>query len=368
MKFVDYAKVEIRSGKGGNGCCSFRREKFIPFGGPDGGNGGDGGAVYVKGSTRRSTLLDFKFKQHFHAGTGGGGMGKDRHGKRGDDLVLELPLGTTLKDAETDELLMEVMDETPRLLMTGGRGGRGNATFRSSTNRVPMESTPGEDGQLRWVILELKLMADVGLVGYPNVGKSTFISRISKARPKIADYPFTTLVPNLGVVQGQGYSTFVVADIPGIIQGAHDGVGLGLQFLRHIERTALLLLMLDVSGVTMDPWEEYQVLLSEMEQFSAALLNKPRLVALTKMDLVADETTLEPLKKQLAEKGETVFALSAVSGKGVEELVNRLAQEVAQLREKERAQQDQQKSGESGETHTLEDPSPGTPWESPDES
>ena len=334
MKFIDYAKVELRSGTGGNGCCSFRREKFIPMGGPDGGDGGHGGKVILQGTTTKTTLMDFKFTQHFHAGNGVHGMGKNKHGRRGTDVVLHLPLGTVMRNAETGEVLADVVDEIPRLLFEGGRGGKGNARFRSSANQAPMETTDGLPGVELWVTLELKLMADVGLVGFPNAGKSTFISRVSKARPKIADYPFTTLVPNLGVVQNAAYESFVVADIPGIIRGAHEGHGLGHRFLRHIERTKMLLLLLDLASPEFQPWDEYSVLLDEMGLFSPDLLTKPRVVALTKMDMLADPDEIAGLKTKLEQAGERVFAISAVSGYGIDELLRFLGDAVKLHREK----------------------------------
>jgi GTP-binding protein len=334
MKFVDYVKINLRSGRGGNGCASFRREKFVPHGGPDGGDGGDGGGIYFAGTPGKATLLDFQYRQHFHAANGTGGMGKNMHGRSGEDMVLQVPFGTVVNDAETGETLLEVVDEQSILCLKGGRGGRGNTRFKTSTNRAPEQFGTGEPGSDKWVVLELRLMADVGLVGFPNVGKSTLISRISKARPKIADYPFTTLTPNLGVVQAEGFQSFVVADIPGIIQGAHEGAGLGLRFLRHIERTALLLLLLDVSELAeKPPLEEYGILLGEMEAFSPTLLEKPRAVALNKIDTATEGSGLEALAGELERKGEEVFPISAVTGAGLPELLRFLAGRVIASRE-----------------------------------
>lgn len=332
MKFVDYVKINVRSGDGGPGCCSFRREKFIPRGGPDGGNGGDGGNVIVRGTANESTLLDFQFRQHIKAARGGNGMGKDRHGRKGQDAELEVPLGTLIRDAETGELLAEITDEEPVVLFHGGRGGRGNASFKTSTNQAPREVQPGEPGEERWVALELKLMADVGLVGLPNAGKSTLISRISRAHPKIADYPFTTLTPNLGVVREEGFNSFVVADIPGIIRGAHDGAGLGHRFLRHIERTVLLLLLVDVSEMAdTPPMEQYRILVEEMGAYGAALLEKPRALALTKLDLCGGQAPAEVLAELQALEPH-VFPISAATGQGLRELLRYLGPAVRDYR------------------------------------
>ena len=334
MKFVDSVKIHVRSGKGGSGCTSFRREKYIPMGGPDGGDGGKGGDIYFVGDQNRNTLLDLSFQQHQHAGNGSNGMGKDRHGKNGQDLKIHVPLGTMLKEQETGEILLEVLESEEYLLFKGGRGGRGNARFKTSTNRAPEHHQPGEEGVERWIQLELKLMADVGLLGFPNAGKSTFISSVSHARPKIADYPFTTLVPQLGVVRNPKGDAFVVADIPGIIEGAHQGKGLGDRFLKHVERTAMLLMLLDVSGFSEhEPLDEYRMLLHEIGELSEELKKKPRFIGLTKIDSVQDRKTLDPVKKKLETLGEKVHLLSSVSKEGLPELVAELAMEVDSIRE-----------------------------------
>ena len=326
MKFVDSVKIHVRSGNGGSGCTAFRREKYIPHGGPDGGDGGKGGDVFLVGDHSKNTLLDLSFQQHQHAEHGISGSGSDKHGRNGEDLHIRVPLGTVVKDIETGEVFLEVVEKKDYLLFPGGRGGRGNARFKNSTNRSPEYHQPGEPGHDCWVRLELKLMADVGLVGFPNAGKSTLISSVSHARPKIADYPFTTLVPQLGVVKINNLDPFVIADIPGIISGAHDGRGLGDQFLRHIERTASLLLMLDVSGFSeKPPQEEYITLIEELGLFSSKLLEKSRAVAFTKLDSVSDFEPLDKLQQQLESSGETVFRVSSVTGDGIQELLHYLS-------------------------------------------
>ena len=329
MKFVDSVKIHVRSGPGGPGCTAFRREKYVPLGGPSGGDGGKGGDVYFVGDPNKTTLLDLSFQQHQHAESGFAGGGQDRHGRAGHDLHIPVPLGTVVLDEESREVMLEVVAEKPYRFLDGGRGGRGNARFKSSTNRAPDYHQPGEEGTELWVRLELKLMADIGLVGFPNAGKSTLISRVSHARPKIADYPFTTLIPNLGVVQHPDHDAFVIADIPGIIEGAHAGRGLGDRFLRHIERTALLVLLLDVSGFSEhEPWEEYQTLLHELAEFSPKLPEKPRRIALTKLDAAVEDEDLDALQNRLEAQDEQVFRISAVSGRGLPELTRDLAQAV----------------------------------------
>ena len=333
MKFVDSVKIHVRSGNGGAGCTAFRREKYIPHGGPDGGDGGKGGDVFLVGNIGKNTLLDLSFQQHQHAEHGMNGSGSDKHGRNGKELHIQVPLGTVVKDIETGVILLEVVEIKEYLLFPGGRGGRGNARFKTSTNRTPEYHQPGEPGHDCWVRLELKLMADVGLVGFPNAGKSTLISSVSQARPKIADYPFTTLVPQLGVVKIADLDPFVIADIPGIIAGAHDGRGLGDRFLRHIERTASLLLLLDVSGFSENPpEEEYATLIEELELFSPKLLEKSRAVAFTKMDSVSDIDALDDLQKILETAGETVFRVSSVSKDGIPELLLYLGEVVKKER------------------------------------
>ena len=329
MKFVDSVKIHIRSGNGGSGCTSFRREKYVPMGGPDGGDGGKGGDIILVGDNSKNTLLDLSFKQHQHAENGKNGGGSDKHGRNGKDLRIPVPLGTVAKLDETGEVLQEVIEKKDYLVFSGGRGGRGNSRFKSATNRNPDYHQPGETGTEVWVRLDLKLMADVGLVGFPNAGKSTLISKVSHARPRIADYPFTTLVPQLGVVKPEVSDPFVIADIPGIIEGAHDGRGLGDRFLRHIERTTSLLLLLDVSGFSENsPEEEYKTLIKELGLFSAKMLMKKRAVALTKLDTVTEFEQLDKLQQKLESAGESVFRVSSVSGEGIKELLNFLAEVV----------------------------------------
>jgi GTPase len=283
MKFADYAKIYVTAGNGGEGASHFRREKFVPKGGPDGGDGGKGGDVVLVGNSQLSTLLDLRYRKFIKAENGRRGEGSNRKGKDGEKEVLEVPLGTVAFDAETKERLGEITEHEEELVIAkGGKGGLGNWHFRSSTNRTPQYSQPGEEGEERVLELELKLIADVGLVGFPNAGKSTVLSAMSAARPKIADYPFTTLEPNLGVVTLNDYRSFVMADIPGIIEDAHEGKGLGLQFLRHIERNKVLLFMVSCES---DVEQEYNALLHELREYRTDLLDKPRILAVTKMDL-----------------------------------------------------------------------------------
>lgn len=332
MKFVDEAELLLASGRGGAGCASFRREKFVPLGGPDGGDGGDGGDVVLVADPQLGTLLDFRHKKSMRARDGHPGKGAKKHGARGADLRLRLPVGTRVSDARTGELLADLVEEGREVvLLAGGKGGRGNVHFASSTNRAPRYAQPGQPAQERKVRLELKLMADVGLLGFPNAGKSTLISRISAARPKIAEYPFTTLVPNLGVVSWGEEKTFVVADIPGILEGAHRGVGLGTQFLRHVERTRLLLHLIDVSDER-DPLERYEILRRELAAFDPELAARPERVILTKLDVTEVRDRLEDVREALRERGVDVWAISAVTGQGLRELVQRTGKLVEELK------------------------------------
>ena len=323
MKFIDEAKIYVNSGDGGKGCVSFRREKFVPRGGPDGGDGGKGGDVIIRASRSHLTLLDLKYNQHHKAKRGGHGEGGNRTGKNGDDVEIIVPVGTVIRDADTAEILGDLVEsEQVCIVARGGMGGKGNAFFKSATNQAPRYAQDGIPGVERTIFLELKLLADVGVIGLPNVGKSTLISRVSSAKPKIADYPFTTLKPNLGVVKVGDYETFVMADIPGLIEGAHLGMGLGTRFLRHIERTSILVHILDISkDETSSGWDDFQTINNELSSFSPDIMKKPQVVAVNKMDLPDTIERLEKEKKKFEEEGIIIFPISAVTGEGVKALV-----------------------------------------------
>ncbi|HET9451204.1 MAG TPA: GTPase ObgE [Aggregicoccus sp.] len=330
MKFVDEVRIFVKAGDGGNGAVAFRREKFIERGGPSGGDGGDGGSVVFEASSQLTTLLDYRYQQHHRARGGEHGMGSDCNGRASEDLVLKVPVGTLIKDENTGELLADLSEDGQRFVAAqGGRGGLGNMNFASSTRQTPrfaQDGTPGEERTLR---LELKLLADVGLLGFPNAGKSTFISRVSKARPKVADYPFTTLVPNLGVVAYKDHLSYVMADIPGIIEGASEGVGLGHQFLRHVERCKVLVHLLDMGaeGEGREPLKDFDVLNRELAKYSPELAHKPQVVAANKLDLThAREERLEPLTKALRARGLQVFPISCATGEGMGPLMDAVAE------------------------------------------
>ena len=327
MKFIDEVKVHAKAGDGGAGCVSFRREKFIPLGGPNGGDGGKGGDVIFRVSSNLSTLLDLRQRPHQKAGRGRNGMGKDRHGAYGDQLVILVPRGTLVKDDETGDVLADLTDPDQEVvLLKGGRGGQGNARFATSTNKAPRFAQPGEPGEERWLRLELKLMADVGLLGMPSVGKSSFITKVSAARPKIADYPFTTLAPNLGVVPYKDYRSFVLADIPGIIEGAHEGAGLGHRFLRHVERTGLLLHMLDLSWMPeRNPLHEYEVINRELKLFNPDLAEKKQIIVVNKIDLPNVRENMPPILAWFTERGLKVFPISSITGEGIPPLLDEIA-------------------------------------------
>ena len=328
MHFLDEARILVKAGDGGNGCLSFRREKFVPRGGPSGGDGGRGGDVILVATAHQNTLLQFRYNPEHRAERGRHGEGSDCTGADGHTLEVAVPVGTVVWDEATGERLADFTEPGQRYVAArGGRGGRGNARFATSTHQAPTEHEPGRPGQERRLRLELKLLADAGLVGFPNSGKSTLISRISAARPKIADYPFTTLVPNLGVVQLENYRSFVVADIPGLIEGAHLGHGLGIQFLRHIERTRLLVHLVDVSDASgRDPVEDFETVLSELSSFSQDLASKPMIVVATKMDAAQDARRVASLRALAAARELGFFEISSATGQGIDALKYAMAE------------------------------------------
>lgn len=332
--FVDEVRIEVKAGRGGDGVCSFRREMFVPRGGPDGGDGGNGGSVVFVASHRLTTLLDLRYQQHYEAEDGRPGGGSNCTGRRGKDVIVALPVGTVVYDDDSGDVLADLVTDGDQMIIAkGGRGGRGNSHFATSTNRVPTHFEKGTDGERRRLRLELKLLADVGLVGYPNAGKSTLIAAISAARPKIADYPFTTLVPNLGVVQWASDRSFVVADIPGLIEGAHEGKGLGFQFLRHIERTSFLLHLVDVSEWgTEDPVQSFEVMRHELESYDASLAQRPFAVVATKIDIAGDGSKVKALKAFCKRRRYTCLPVSAVTREGLTDLVTFVGQQVDFLR------------------------------------
>jgi GTP-binding protein len=337
MNFVDEASIKIEAGKGGNGCLSFRREKYIERGGPNGGDGGKGGSVYLVGDAALNTLADFRFQPNYRAQKGGGGKGNDRTGSKGEDLYVRVPCGTSLFDEETDDYLGDINEQGETLLLAvGGRHGLGNVRFKSSTNRAPRQTTPGEPGEVRHLRLELKLIADVGLLGLPNAGKSTLISVVSAASPKIADYPFTTLVPNLGVVRLSHDQSFVIADVPGLIEGAAGGAGLGVQFLKHLSRTRLLLHLIDVAPIDgSDPLTNCRAIEDELARYSEGIADKTRWLVFTKVDLLDSESRdeLVGLAKQLG--ADKHFTVSAVANEGTGALMSAIADFLTQLAQAE---------------------------------
>ncbi|MEQ8593432.1 MAG: GTPase ObgE [Parvibaculum sp.] len=339
MKFLDQAKIHIRSGNGGAGCVSFRREKFIEYGGPDGGDGGRGGDVIVECADGLNTLIDFRFQQHFKAKTGMHGMGKNRAGANGADVVLKVPAGTQVFEEDGETLIADMTEPGQRIVLArGGNGGFGNAYFKSSTNQSPRRANPGQDGIEKIVVLRLKLIADAGLVGLPNAGKSTFLAAVSAAKPKIADYPFTTLDPGLGVVTVDTRS-FVLADIPGLIEGAHEGAGLGDRFLGHLERCSILIHLID--GTQEDVADAYAVIRGEIEAYGAGLEDKPEILCLNKSDALTDEERAEKKRTLEDASGGSVHLLSGVSGEGVTAVLRLVADEIAKNRAAERAAEQQ---------------------------
>lgn len=318
MAFVDQAKFHVKAGDGGNGCISFRREKYVPRGGPNGGDGGRGGNVIMECSTRLHSLIDFRYRSHFKADRGVHGKGKDMHGRKGKDCYMAVPVGSIIKDGDTGEVLADLRQEGDQYIAArGGKGGLGNPHFASGTNRTPRVATKGEEGEENWLNIELKLIADIGLVGLPNAGKSTLLSQLSAANPKVASYPFTTLEPQLGVLHLPHMESCIIADIPGLIKGAHEGVGLGFTFLRHIERTRILLHILDASSE--NPLDDFQVVENELKAYKEELLERTTLIILNKVD-IAEADELKILQKELLQKGFQVVSISGLTGQGIEEL------------------------------------------------
>ena len=322
--FTDYVRIHAEAGKGGNGAIAFRREKYVAAGGPDGGDGGKGGDVYFKVDKDANTLIEFRYKKKFKAENGENGEGGHRFGKSGEDLYIPVPIGTVIKDTATDEVLADLSEPGQvALILKGGRGGKGNSHFATSTRQAPRFAQDGEPGEEKELTLELKLLADVGLIGFPNVGKSTFLSVVTSATPKIANYHFTTIEPNLGVVKSKYGDSFVIADIPGIIEGASEGIGLGIQFLRHIERTRLLLHFIDVSGIEgRNPVEDYYKVNEELKKYSEKLSKRTQIIVANKIDSMQDSTLYEELEKVAKEHYQKIFKISGVTGEGVEELMN----------------------------------------------
>ena len=349
--FTDYAKIIIKSGNGGDGAITFRREKYVAAGGPDGGDGGRGGNIYFRVDPNANTLIDFRFTKKFKAQNGENGSGSNRYGKAGEDLYIDVPIGTIIKDAETGKVVADLSKEgQEELVLKGGRGGKGNSHFATATRQVPRFAQAGEEGEEIEVILELKLLADVGLLGFPNVGKSTFLSRVTDAKPKIANYHFTTIEPNLGVVKTASGDSFVIADIPGIIEGASEGVGLGIQFLRHVERTRLLLHVIDVSGSEgRDPVEDYHTINEELKKYSEKLATRKQILVANKIDVMQDDERLKELEELAKKENLELFKISGVTGEGVSELLNRVSEVLKTLPKEEIVEE------EDKVIYTLED-------------
>lgn len=326
MKFIDEARIFVKGGDGGHGCVSFRREKYVPRGGPNGGDGGRGGSVIFRADSGLYTLLDFKYKRHFEADRGEHGRGKDQYGHAGDDIVIRVPLGTSIRDESTGRVLANFeKDAEEAVIAHGGRGGRGNMHFATSTKQAPREAEDGLPGEERWVVLELKLLADVGLIGFPNAGKSTLLAAVSAAKPKIADYPFTTKTPVLGVVAA-GHKSFTMADLPGLIEGASEGVGLGVRFLKHIEKTRVFLHLIALNDPEHpDPWESYETIRNELESYDPEFLERPEIIVLTKCDLPDVRERLPEARKMLKKAKKKIFAISAATHQGLEELLRETA-------------------------------------------
>jgi len=335
MQFVDYVKIFVKAGDGGRGCVSFRREKYVPRGGPDGGDGGRGGHIIFRATDELNTLLDQRYHSEYRAKKGQHGMGKKMHGKDGEDLIVRVPVGTIIKDAYTNDMIDLDKNGMEALIAKGGRGGLGNSHFATPVRQAPRYAQPGEEGEEKWLILELKLLADIGLIGLPNAGKSTFLSVISSAKPKIADYPFTTLRPILGVVKPEEYKSFVVADMPGLIEGAHKGVGLGFQFLRHVERTSLLLHLIDISETGGDdPVDSFEKINKELGLHSSELLKKTQAVVGTKLDIAGNREKLGRLENYCRMEKIDFFPVSAVTNNGIEKLLSYLSITVEKIKKR----------------------------------
>ena len=350
--FTDYVKIIVKAGNGGDGAVSFRREKYVAAGGPDGGDGGKGGNVYMEVDQDKNTLIDFRYQKKFKAENGKNGEGANKYGRSGEDLVIKVPRGTIVKDAETEKILADLSELGQKeLILLGGRGGKGNSHFATSTRQAPRFSQEGEKGEEKELVLELKLLADVGLLGFPNVGKSTLLSVVTDATPKIADYHFTTLEPNLGVVKSEYGDSFVIADIPGIIEGASQGIGLGIQFLRHIERTRLLLHVIDVSGSEgRNPVEDFNIINEELKKYSEKLSKRKQIIVANKIDSMQDEKLYKDLEKMAKEKGLEIYKISAVTGKGVKELMTRVSEVLKTLPKEDLIEIDNKKK-----IYTLQD-------------
>lgn len=335
--FTDYAKIIIKSGNGGDGAITFRREKYVAAGGPDGGDGGKGGDIYFRVDPNANTLIDFRYTKKFKAQNGENGSGGNKYGKSGEDLYIDVPIGTIIRDAETGKIVADLSkDGQVELVLKGGRGGKGNSHFATATRQVPRFAQAGEDGEEKEVILELKLLADVGLLGFPNVGKSTFLSVVTDAKPKIANYHFTTIEPNLGVVKTEKGDSFVIADIPGIIEGASEGIGLGIQFLRHVERTRLLLHIIDVSGVEgRNPVQDFHTINEELKKYSEKLSQRKQIIVANKIDIMQDDTGYKELEKLAKEQNIEIFKISGATGQGIKELLNRVSEVLKTLPKEE---------------------------------
>lgn len=349
--FTDYVKIVIKSGNGGDGAITFRREKYVAAGGPDGGDGGRGGNIYFRVDPNANTLIDFRYTKKFKAQNGENGSGSNKYGKAGEDLYIDVPIGTIIKDSKTGKVVADLSKQGQiELVLKGGRGGRGNSHFATATRQVPRFAQAGEEGEEKEVILELKLLADVGLLGFPNVGKSTFLSRVTDARPKIANYHFTTIEPNLGVVKTKTGDSFVIADIPGIIEGASEGIGLGIQFLRHVERTRLLLHVIDVSGIEgRNPVKDYYTINEELKKYSEKLSKKKQIIVANKVDIMQDDTGFKELEKIAQKENLEIYKISGVTGEGVSELLDRVSSILKTLPKEEIVEEAEKK------VYTLED-------------